>query len=445
MLKVGRSRIAAMSLVLVICLLVLFAIADVPTLNSGSSVSSTTSSNSYLQTLPSVNASGWSQLRGTNYFWYNLTGEGNSAPLPSVSFPLIKEDGFNLVRVQFFWANYLQNESQYLLALQNVARTAQETGLYVDFVMMDYGVGPQFGGFGFPYVVTQNYSSEEAFWTAWYANAVKVNGTSGWDLQLQVWTSVIGAVGNYSSVIGYEIMNEPPVWNSQQLVQLSTLQTYMASHIRRMTAQWILFARPYLQSDLSSTGQPTLQQMIESAPKGVNNLVFAPHRYGFYSAPSTDGDFLNYSKVSQLLKVPVFVGEWSIVNLPDRTWNQNETNFLTGYIGDMHEYGFAWAYEGWQENVLYNTSDPDEWQYQLSPKGTQWDLDVGLSEAIAYYYGETPVTLTSAVGDAARSLSSPLVSKMQTESGEFPNKSQLTLVPSSFRLCYPGYRFVCHG
>jgi hypothetical protein len=361
-----------------------------------------TGSTSKLPQLPPVNASGWSQLRGTNYNWVNLTGEGSSAPAPDVSFPMIKTDGFNLVRVEFFWANYLQNESQYLLALQNVANSAQENGLYVDFVMMDYGTGPQFGGFGFPYQVTQNYGTQQAFWSSgWYPDAITVNGTTGWNLQLQVWKSVIGEVDNYSSVVGYEIMNEPPIWNSSQISQLATLQTYMASQIREMTAKWILFARPYLESgsNLATNGEPTLQQMLEAAPSGVSGLVFAPHRYGYYSAPScstcTDGIFLNYSMVSQTLKVPVFVGEWSIVNQPATTWTQSEMGFLLGYMGYMHEYGFGWAYEGWQEGTILNSNDPDEWQYQLTNNGTQWALDVGLSEAIAQYYGGTPITIST--------------------------------------------------
>jgi hypothetical protein len=389
------------SVVFVVLLLALYFIVSHPSSTAGSSVSSTTSS--ALPILAPVNASGWSQLRGTNYNWYNLTGEGSSAPPPNVSFPLIREDGFNLVRVQFFWANYLQNVTQYLSALRNVAYTAQENGLYVDFVMMDYGTGPQFGGFGFPFQVTQNYTTQQTFWSdGWYPDAISLNGTTGWNFQLQVWKSVIGAVDNYSSVVGYEIMNEPPIWNAGQISQLATLQTYMASHLREMTDKWILFSRPYLEpgSNLATNGEPTLQEMLKAAPSNVSRLVFAPHRYGYYSAPGcttcTDGIFLNYSMVSKTLNVPVFVGEWSIVNLPATTWTENEMDFLLGYIGYMHFYGFAWAYEGWQEGTIFNSNDPDEWQYQLNYNGSQWALDVGLSEAIAQYYGVTSDTTSTA-------------------------------------------------
>jgi hypothetical protein len=63
----------------------------------------------------------------------------------------------------------------------------------------------------------------------------------------------------------------------------------------------------------------------------------------------------------------------------------------------MRQYRFAWAYSAWQEGAIFNTNDPDEWQYQLDKSGNQWALDVGLSEAIAQFYGGTPITLTTTI------------------------------------------------
>lgn len=428
-------------------------------------------------TLPT--ASQWSDLHGVN-FGFNYPKAGVYVPNSTISFPVIKADNFNYLRFDFYWAEYVANPSEYVASLQKVAWDAEHDGLYIVFDMDDYRTGPQYGGEGFPTYITASYSTSTAFWFAWYTNSTPlVNGTTmGWDAQLLVWKSIITHVDNYSSVIGYEVMSGPSIFNStsadcnslgqcNQFLQLGTLQTYLAAHLRAMTSKWILFDRPYIDPSCTScddsNGQPTTEQMLDAAPNvttasaerwgTISGMVFAPHRYAIYS-----GYLSNFVTVRSDLEkiygsiepiVPVTIGEWAIGGYTDSSWNSNETNYVRWSVGNMSKYGFAWTYEGWAVGPVIPDSTRGSYQYLLSDITTtlgtsnsvcasigefqapcpltvnQWELDTYLAQVISQVYGVTTsssstTSSTTTTSTTSTSTSSSTTSSTTTSSTTIP-------------------------
>jgi len=435
----------------------------------GGSFESAASSGTSL-TLPT--ASQWSDLHGVN-FGFNYPSSGTYVPNSTISFPAIRADGFNYLRFAFYWAEYAANPSAYVASLQKVAWDAEHNGLYIAFDMDDYNTGPQYGGYGFPTYITASYSTSTAFWFAWYTNSIpRINGTTtGWDAQLLVWKNIISHVDNYSSVIGYETMSNPGIFNStspdcnslgqcNQFLQLGTLQTYLAAHLRAMTSKWILFDRPYINPSCTScsSSQPTVEQILDAAPNvttasaegwgRISGVVFAPHRYalygGYLSKYATAQSDLEkiYGSIEPI--VPVTIGEWAIGGYTDSIWNSNETNYVKWSVGNMSEYGFAWTYESWSDGPIlgptdvqgsyehllngaaatYSTSNSycvsvGEFQAPCPLTVNQWALDGYLAQVISQVYGmttssssTTPSTSTSST--ASTSTSSSLTSSTTT-------------------------------
>jgi hypothetical protein len=82
----------------------------------------------------STGPSNWSSLRGVNYFWTTVVDPNRPmvvAPPPWISFPQMRENGWNLIRVTMHWNEYEVDPSQYIANMQTIALYAQQNGLKV--------------------------------------------------------------------------------------------------------------------------------------------------------------------------------------------------------------------------------------------------------------------------------------------------------------------------
>jgi hypothetical protein len=314
---------------------------------------------------------------------------GPSAPNNYVqnSMKFIKSNGMNLVRVPYYWEAYVSWPGAFMDELQLIAQAAEANGVCVIFdnhhwYTSSYFTNVDFGKSGkpkgFPSFVLQSYpttgdyeSTAGLFWTDFLANNLSVDGESIWELQSEFVLSVIETVDSYDSVAGYEILNEPHLFNSSQYELLGEYHTFMANEIRSVSDKRIVFDR---ETARGFQRIPSLEQEI--VPQGVSGLVYGPHLYAVPEAGSQGANQVeNFEEWAQEWNVEVLLGEWS-----GETQAEVDT-----FVSTFEQAGFGWTYYKWASsktaggdhlgNVIYQSNS--------SPKTTYLEY---LSNAIEDFY-----------------------------------------------------------
>jgi hypothetical protein len=264
-----------------------------------------------------------------------------SPPPVNTSLLLIKSYGFNFVRIPYYWEAYDANPNEFLDEVELIASTADELGLYVDWDFhqlrtSSFLFNENYYG-GFPHFLLRNYEfnggsyAEEKFWTDFYNNTIIINGKSAWDLQAEFMHMMIDKLERHSSTVGYEILNAPPVYDTSQYAKIGKYHTFMAEYIRSKTSKYILFdyACP-----VPSCKSVSISDQSLIAPLGVNNTIFAPHRYG--------SPFPNMLSTLEALSakwghVPIIMGEWA----------RRDPMEMAYYILQMRNANIGWAFWSW--------------------------------------------------------------------------------------------------
>jgi hypothetical protein len=165
-------------------------------------------------------------------------------------------------------------------------------------------------------------------------NEISVGGETIWDVQLDFLKVIINKVDKYDNVIGYEILNEPHLFDSSQYDDLGAYHTYMAKGMREVTDKKIIFDR---ETTRGFQRIPALEYKI--VPQNVSGLVYTPHLYTTpFSGTQAENQIANFKKWSDEWGVEVLVGEWSAST-------QEETD---AYLRAFKQNGFGWTYYSWR-------------------------------------------------------------------------------------------------
>jgi hypothetical protein len=278
---------------------------------------------------------------------------GNSSTTEYISESMVymKKNGFNVIRVPFYWESYVYNSTEFLDRIEYIAQQAQENDLCVFFDNHHFYTTSYWGlvvpdkppGRGFPSFVLQDFpvidndyiATAGPFWDAFLSNSYSINGTSVWDVQADFLSVVIDRVDDYDSVAGYEILNEPHLFNKEQYSKLGEYHTYMAQKIRSMTDKKIFFDRENTRGIARDT---TLEPLI--APAGTNNIVYAPHLYAIpYPDSSAEWQINNFKAWSDLWGTEVVIGE----TVAD---TQQDAEQL---LSILQQNGFGWSVWSWKD------------------------------------------------------------------------------------------------
>jgi hypothetical protein len=259
----------------------------------------------------------------------------------------LKSYGFNLIRVPYHWESYAFNPTQFLNELDLIAKTAQSNNICVVFdnhhwftsSYWNTDIGKSGEAVGFPSFVVKSFPSKptyyetaKPFWEGLLSNTIMVNGKKVWDAQADFMKQVINKVDKYDSVTGYEILNEPHLFNKAQYDKLGDYNTYLAKKIRAISDKKIFFDR---ETTKEFVRDPKMEYKI--VPQGVSKLVYGPH---LYSVPNTGGGAMQLNNFKQWAKqwgVEIMIGEFSAHSQTD----------MNAFLKAWKDSGFAWTYWKW--------------------------------------------------------------------------------------------------
>lgn len=259
----------------------------------------------------------------------------------------IKSTGLNAIRVPMFWEAYIVNSTAFVIGLQEISTTADQLGMCVVYDFHQGHAGSHFApwqpGGGFPSFLTSSYSADRngeiAFWANYYDNNISYNGIKIWDLHFNfIRDVIIKHVDSHPSTAGYEILNEPAVYECNQFAKLGDVYTYIGNKIRSVTLKPIYFDRAANHSCPYWDYEP---YDILVVPRNVSGVVFAPHIYTTGS-PTTLTYLISLSQ-KWGPGMPVFIAEWGQLPPNDLVTQDVVNNYLQAFKSN----NVGWAYWSW--------------------------------------------------------------------------------------------------
>lgn len=301
----------------------------------------------------------YSQLVGANFDDPVLKAKDNAGivAVPSDNFyhehfAAMRAHHFTVMRVPYNWEAYAVNTANFLDATEKIARIAGEEHMKVFFDNHQFYISSKFNqmvdasGSGFPAFAVGAYDNitcyeavddvdvngndpavsglpdictfdgGEAFWDDFYVNCVDYNGDGDcttpveniWQDMANMEKAIIGRVDSYDSVIGYEIMNEPHIWQTSHYAQLGDFYDFMYHELREVTNKDIHLTgeTPHGTSNDLDSGTPVGRSPSElwkifpdndGNPGPIFGIVWQPHHYNHNTLPSQIS-----SRVVNLLK-----------------------------------------------------------------------------------------------------------------------------------------------
>lgn len=273
-----------------------------------------------------------------------------SAAYVAESMKYIKSNGFNAIRVPFYWEAFVYNQTGFMVQVDLIAKTAQANGLCVVFSNFHYyttsfwelEVAGKSSGRGFPSFVVDDFpvvnsdyeDTAGPFWDAFLSNNILINGKKVWLVQFEFLTKVINKVKGYDSVAGFEILNEPHLFNKAMYDKLGNYHTYMANKIRGITDKKIFFDR---ETTRGFQRDPSLEHKI--VPVGVSKLVYAAQLYAV-PTPGSVG-------MKQIENFKTWSTQWGTEVLICE-WGADSQNDAEVFLDAFSSNGFGWMAHSWK-------------------------------------------------------------------------------------------------
>jgi Cellulase (glycosyl hydrolase family 5) len=301
----------------------------------------------------------WANMHGVNYgadIFGGMWGQYGLVPNAIDDLPTLKSLGFNVIRLQLSWSAYVANPVGFVRALQDVVSSANVFGIDVVIANFQNEVDSNLTlSWGFPSFLTEPYGANyTAFWVAWWSNQVtNVNtGQNGWQEQTQWLQSIAKDLIGYPNVIGYDLLNEPSVYSTQEYSELAAYYNYVASGIRNVSqGAYLIFQPPG--GTYGGFGNLCFPDCYEEIAPNLSfgHLVFSPHVYANTSEAVNQidsyGELLSNSWNN---KISGWIGEWAIaspVSSFNGSWTQVDQNSVYSLASAAATSKMGWAYYVW--------------------------------------------------------------------------------------------------
>ncbi|MFZ0404307.1 MAG: hypothetical protein WAL79_00665 [Nitrososphaeraceae archaeon] len=277
------------------------------------------------------------------------------------------------VRYRFYWESYVRNSSAFLKEIEDVAKTADKYGIKVVYDNHQFHTSSWLNagrGTGFPPFFftdhalyeqdsggTPKSAVSQTWWTNWWNNAMTVNGTDGWTLQLEFLKKIVNITDKHPSTLGYEILSEPQVHSEDQWAKIGKYNTFMTDELRKLTNKTIIYSMN-IPIDLKSSINVDATNLAKMTPQNKQNVVFKFSLYGIPNDGYQSDKLQLFENASRIAGVPLYIGEWNNVKRVEtyndhgeKIWviddvqsdiSQADANAIVGKFRDIGIWGLAY-------------------------------------------------------------------------------------------------------
>ena len=243
------------------------------------------------------------------------------------SLKMISEAGLDHARFLFYWEAYERDPEAFIKEIKSVAKAADKYGLKIIYDNHQWHTSSwlEDRGTGFPWSLFEGEYSKggggntqdkaaQVFWADWWDRSVKDNGgKDGWAQMSEFLKEIVFAVDNHSSTLGYEILSEPHVDDSNQWSKVGKFNSFITEELRDITSKTIVYSMN-VPVDLNSHINISPQNLAKMAPSSKENIAF---KISVYGVPDRDDyqkeRFDLFLDTRNLTGVPLYIGEWNNV------------------------------------------------------------------------------------------------------------------------------------
>ena len=287
------------------------------------------------------------------------------------------------VRYRFYWESYVRNSSAFLKEIEDVAKTADKYGIKVVYDNHQFHTSSWLNagrGTGFPPYFfsdralyeqdsggTPKSAVSQTWWTNWWNNAMIVNGSDGWTLQLDFLKKIASITDKHPSTLGYEILSEPQVHSEDQWAKIGKFNTFMTDELRKLTNKTIIYSMN-IPIDLKSSINVNAANLAKMTPQNKHNVVFKFSLYGIPNDGYQSDKLQLFENASRIAGVPLYIGEWNNVKRVEtyndhgeKIWviddtqsdiSQADANAIVGKFRDIGIWGLAY----WEWSFMPNNT-----------------------------------------------------------------------------------------
>jgi hypothetical protein len=169
-----------------------------------------------------------------------------------------------------------------------------------------------------------DYSTKKDFWNRWWNHKMKtVDGVDGWDAQLYYLKDIVKLLKNRKSTFGFEVLNEPEVFEISHYRKVGRYHDYMIKELRKLTNKPLLFCWVLPHKVIDT---PLLQAL--TSPTIKDNVIYDGHSY-----PPSLSRMIYFRSIALLMQnIPLYIGEFNSgftkgVTLTQRQFSQYAKRF----------------------------------------------------------------------------------------------------------------------
>jgi polyhydroxyalkanoate synthesis regulator phasin len=244
------------------------------------------------------------------------------------SLKMISKAGLDHARFLFYWEAFERDPKAFMKEIESVAKAGDKYGVKIIYDNHQWHTSSwlEDRGTGFPWSLFEDskYSkggggntpdkAAQVFWKDWWDRSVKDNdGKDGWTQMAGFLKKIVLAVDNHSSTLGYEILSEPHVDNTDQWSKIGKFNSFITEELRDITSKTIVYSMN-VPVDLNSNINISPQNLAKMAPSSKQNIAF---KISVYGVPDRDDyqkeRFVLFLDTRDLTGVPLYIGEWNNV------------------------------------------------------------------------------------------------------------------------------------
>jgi len=231
------------------------------------------------------------------------------------SFEIFSKNNISVLRIPYSWESWEADKSGFYEDLEKISKVADAYSISCIYDNHQWECSSWLGrGIGMPNsLLSSDYTKSTGrpptrevlkdFWKRWWNRKITNNDNiDGWEAQISFVKEVMNYLNNKKSTFGFEVLNEPQVYNALDYDKVGRYHTYAISNLRAISDKPLFFNAAISNTSIDN---PILQSQV--APKNGDNVIYDIHMYppSYYNM-----QFFRFTS-SIARNLQVYVGEFN--------------------------------------------------------------------------------------------------------------------------------------
>jgi cellulase (glycosyl hydrolase family 5) len=203
------------------------------------------------------------------------------------SFEIFSKNNISMLRIPYSWESWEADKSGFYEDLEKISKVADAYSISCIYDNHQWECSSWLGwGIGMPNsLLSSDYTKSTGrpptrevlkdFWKRWWNRKITNNDNiDGWEAQISFVKEVMNYLNNKKSTFGFEVLNEPQVYNALDYDKVGRYHTYAIMNLRTISDKPLFFNAAISNTSIDN---PILQS--QAAPKNGDNVIYDIHMY----------------------------------------------------------------------------------------------------------------------------------------------------------------------